>query len=61
MKSLGLGDIESFPFLDPPQKRAIDEGYRVLEELGALDDDGELTPTRRAARPAAASIRASAA
>ncbi|HEY3805594.1 MAG TPA: ATP-dependent RNA helicase HrpA [Kofleriaceae bacterium] len=39
MKSLRLGDIESFPFLDPPQKRAIDEGYRVLEELGALDGE----------------------
>ena len=51
MKSLRLGehdgsggDIESFPFLDPPQKRAIDEGYRVLEELGAIDDGGRLTP-----------------
>ncbi|MBA3458117.1 MAG: hypothetical protein H0T42_33865, partial [Deltaproteobacteria bacterium] len=44
MKSLDLGNIESFPFLDPPQKRAIDEGYRVLEELGALGDDGRLTP-----------------
>ncbi len=44
MKALRLGDIESFPFLDPPQKRSIDEGYRVLEELGALDERGELTP-----------------
>jgi len=43
MKALRLGDIESFPFLDPPQKRAVDEGYRVLEELGALGDDGRLT------------------
>ena len=43
MKALRLGDIESFPFLDPPQKRAVDEGYRVLEELGALTDDGRLT------------------
>jgi ATP-dependent helicase HrpA len=43
MKSLRLGDIESFPFLDPPQKRAVDEGYRVLEELGALDGE-RLTP-----------------
>ncbi|HEY5945040.1 MAG TPA: ATP-dependent RNA helicase HrpA [Kofleriaceae bacterium] len=39
MKALRLGDIESFPFLDPPQKRAVDEGYRVLEELGALDGE----------------------
>lgn len=44
MKSLKLGDVESFPFLDPPSSRAITEGYRVLEELGALDDHRELTP-----------------
>src|SRR5689334_12372384 len=44
MKALGLGAIEDFPFLDPPQKRAVDEGYRVLEELGALDEEGALTP-----------------
>ncbi|MEO8840386.1 MAG: ATP-dependent RNA helicase HrpA [Kofleriaceae bacterium] len=43
MKALRLGSIESFPFLDPPQKRAVDEGYRVLEELGAIADDGHLT------------------
>ncbi|MFI5300063.1 MAG: ATP-dependent RNA helicase HrpA, partial [Polyangiales bacterium] len=44
MTSLGLGAIESFPFLDPPPKRAIEEGYRVLEEIGALDGDRALTP-----------------
>ncbi|MBS2011399.1 MAG: ATP-dependent RNA helicase HrpA [Deltaproteobacteria bacterium] len=44
MKSLGLGAVEEFPFLDPPQSRAITEGYRVLEELGALDAKKELTP-----------------
>ena len=44
MKALRLGDIEQFPFLDPPLLRAIDEGYRVLEELGALDATGTLTP-----------------
>ncbi len=43
MKSLRLGDIANFPFLDPPAKRAVDEGYRVLEELGALDDLNQLT------------------
>jgi ATP-dependent helicase HrpA len=43
MKALRLGDVATFPFLDPPDRRAIDEGYRVLEELGALDDRGELT------------------
>jgi ATP-dependent helicase HrpA len=44
MKTLRLGDIEHFPFLDPPQQRAITEGYRMLEELGALQEDGRLTP-----------------
>ncbi|HEX3776011.1 MAG TPA: ATP-dependent RNA helicase HrpA [Polyangiaceae bacterium] len=44
MKSLGLGEIETFPFLDPPDGRAIAEGYRVLQELGALDDERALTP-----------------
>ncbi len=44
MKSLGLGDVEDFPFLDPPHPKAIAEGYRVLEELGALDATRELTP-----------------
>ena len=47
MKSLGLGDVESFPFLDPPESRAITEGYRVLEELGALDATRTLTDMGR--------------
>ncbi len=51
MKALGLGDVEDFPFLDPPQGKAIAEGYRVLEELGAIDDRRELTDLgRRLAR-----------
>lgn len=36
MADLGLGKIESFPFLDPPSGVAIREGYRELLELGAL-------------------------
>ncbi len=47
MKSLDLGDVEDFPFLDPPQARAITEGYRVLEELGAIDAQRALTPLGR--------------
>ena len=43
MKALRLGDIEQFPFLDPPDPRAITEGYRVLEELDAIHEDGRLT------------------
>jgi ATP-dependent helicase HrpA len=47
MKALGLGDVEDFPFLEPPQTKSITEGYRVLEELGALDAWRELTPLGR--------------
>ncbi|MBX3219086.1 MAG: ATP-dependent RNA helicase HrpA [Labilithrix sp.] len=44
MKALGLGDVEGFSFLDPPHSKAVTEGYRVLEELGALGERRELTP-----------------
>src|SRR6185312_7798762 len=43
MKTLRLGDIREFPFLDPPPPRAISDGYRELEELGAIDEQGSLT------------------
>jgi ATP-dependent helicase HrpA len=43
MKSLGLGDIASFPFVEPPSPRMIDDGYRQLFELGAVDSRQELT------------------
>nr|WP_051193212.1 ATP-dependent RNA helicase HrpA [Nocardia jiangxiensis] len=36
MTALGLGDIESFPFVEPPDSRAIRDGIALLEELGAL-------------------------
>ncbi|MEV6555070.1 ATP-dependent RNA helicase HrpA [Nocardia sp. NPDC051756] len=36
MTSLGLGDIENFPFVEAPDKRAIRDGIALLEELGAL-------------------------
>ena len=36
MKSLGLMDIDAFPFVDPPTGRAIADGYQALQELGAL-------------------------
>jgi ATP-dependent helicase HrpA len=39
MTAIGLGDIEAFPFLDPPDRRAIADGVRLLEELGALEPD----------------------
>ncbi|GAA0533897.1 ATP-dependent RNA helicase HrpA [Saccharopolyspora thermophila] len=37
MTSLGLGEIESFPFIDPPDRRQITDGINLLHELGALD------------------------
>jgi ATP-dependent helicase HrpA len=43
MKSLHLGTVEDFPFIDPPSRRAIADGYQLLNELGAVDDDNELT------------------
>jgi ATP-dependent helicase HrpA len=47
MKVLGFGDIESFPFLDLPDSRLVSDGYRTLEELGAVDPDGGLTAIGR--------------
>jgi ATP-dependent helicase HrpA len=44
MKSLHLGRVEDFPFLEPPPRKAIADGYALLAELGAVDDDNELTP-----------------
>ena len=50
-KAFRLGAIEEFPFLDPPRPDAIQDGYRTLFELGAIDDGGELTDIgRRLAR-----------
>lgn len=47
MKSLHLGDVEQFPFIEPPQRRAIADGYQLLNELGAVDDNNELTDIGR--------------
>jgi ATP-dependent helicase HrpA len=44
MKSLRLTDVETFPFIEPPQGRAIADGYQLLQELGAVDDANLLTP-----------------
>jgi ATP-dependent helicase HrpA len=45
MKSLRLGDVARFPFLEAPSPRAIADGYQLLNELGAVDDANELTQT----------------
>ncbi|MDO8788659.1 MAG: ATP-dependent RNA helicase HrpA [Sulfuritalea sp.] len=44
MKSLHLGDVEDFPFLEAPLPRMITDGYQLLAELGAIDETSkELT------------------
>ncbi|WP_199435065.1 ATP-dependent RNA helicase HrpA [Qaidamihabitans albus] len=52
MTSLGLGDIEAFPFVEPPDRRQITDGRQLLAELGALEGAGKdgrdrLTPVGR--------------
>ncbi|WIM05415.1 MAG: ATP-dependent RNA helicase HrpA [Candidatus Nitricoxidivorans perseverans] len=44
MKSLHLGDVENFPFLEVPLPRMIADGYGLLGELGAIDEAKGLTP-----------------
>ena len=44
MASMGLGDVESFPFIDPPDARQIRDGVALLEELGAVKPGGPTTP-----------------
>ena len=45
--NLRLGNIEEFPFLDPPRSTTVREGYKTLEELGAITPEGELTEIGR--------------
>lgn len=50
MTALGLGDISAFPFVEAPDKRNIQDGVRLLEELGAItEEEGRyrLTPSGR--------------
>lgn len=51
MRVMDLGEVEDFPFLDAPDRRYVNDGYRLLHELGAVDVARELTPLgRRLAR-----------
>ena len=47
MEAFRLGQIESFPFINAPSPAAIDGGYKLLQELGALDSTRRLTPLGR--------------
>ena len=53
MASMKLGRIDDFPFVDAPESKFINDGYRTLQELAALNDKRELTPlgTRLARLP----------
>ena len=44
MKAYHLGEIETFQFINPPTPAAIQNGYVLLQELGALNEKRELTP-----------------
>ena len=47
MASLHLGDVSQFPFIQPPSRRFIQDGYLLLQELGAVNNQYELTPIGR--------------
>jgi ATP-dependent helicase HrpA len=47
MSTLGLGEPEDFPFVDPPDTRLINDGYRLLQELKAVDDSRRVTSLGR--------------
>ncbi|NWS77891.1 DHX34 helicase, partial [Crotophaga sulcirostris] len=44
LKSMGLGDPRTFPFLEPPPSSSLETAVRYLRDQGALDDAEELTP-----------------
>ena len=54
MAALELGDVEAFPFLEPPTPRAIADGYQLLQELGAVDASARADAARPRARATAA-------
>lgn len=47
MLDLKLGDITRFPFIDPPDRRYVTDGYRLLEDIDAIDDRRILTELGR--------------
>ena len=47
MKSLGLGEVADFPFVEPPTGRAVADGMQLLAELNAIDERNALTPIGR--------------
>lgn len=43
MATSGLGEIRHFPFLEPPERKQINDGYKLLEELSAVDSKRRVT------------------
>lgn len=43
MTQLQLGNVSDFPFIEPPEERAVNDGFRQLHEIGALDEQRKLT------------------
>ncbi|MEQ8313805.1 MAG: ATP-dependent RNA helicase HrpA [Gammaproteobacteria bacterium] len=47
MQHLKLGDVSEFPFLEPPAPKAVNEGFKLLMELNALNQERKLTAAGR--------------
>ncbi len=47
MSTLNLGKIEHFPFVEPPDRRMIRDGFKLLYEIGAVDGEHKVTPLGR--------------
>jgi ATP-dependent helicase HrpA len=47
MDILGLPPINQFPLIDPPQASLVNEGYKTLRDIGAIDEERKLTPLGR--------------
>ncbi|MDD1012861.1 ATP-dependent RNA helicase HrpA [Pseudomonas rubra] len=47
MLHLRLGEIDAFPFIEPPDGKAISDGFNLLQELSAVNRENQLTPLGR--------------
>lgn len=47
LKAAGVGDLQSFRWIEPPEPRALSRAETLLRDLGALDAGGEITPVGR--------------
>jgi ATP-dependent helicase HrpA len=47
MTQMKLGAVKHFPFIEPPEDKAVNDGYRQLHEIGALDENRRLTDSGR--------------